>query len=565
MSVPTPFLRMSVPTGSGFDEASLSSNADPIRFDTLNAPMGETIRRGVKGSPTPGSRQEIVAEWLYRTQSFSQFYSTSTDWTAPSIGAPTARTFAPSAWTAATAHAVGDLVKPTVSNGHYYWARNAGTSGSGQPTWPVGSLATVLDGGIPWQETPELDSYATLTGLTASFDVPVTDGGDGVYKVFVSYHSDVDSQGKGAWRTIELSPAGNGHWTGSIDIVRTTFYLVQAVDWAGNIGCVREVGQDLAADGQPLGSDYSLPRLFNVAVADGDSDGLPDWVESNTPGLDAGSADSDGDGIPDALDDLDHDGLSNIRELELGMDPADDDMDDDGDNDGSELNNGRSSLQAGDGLRPTIAVTAGGWNPLVAWPRATTTGLPDAPACSPVGPGCIAVPDNDRIDGYFRVYVSADPGFSIDDFKIGPDDCRNPPQGGCPSRADDLDSIDQRSYQVTNAELPPALQGASILYFQVQNWDIVRPAPLVDTVLRSSRRLTIYGQYFDPAGARALLCESDSTCDSPVVLTIVPPVATNRTENRILADAPLGTTGTKYVAVENPDGLRFIFATPFVF
>lgn len=51
--------------------------------------MGELVRRGAKG--TGSSRKEIYTEWLYRTRDFTQYYSSSADWTAPVFGSPTGR------------------------------------------------------------------------------------------------------------------------------------------------------------------------------------------------------------------------------------------------------------------------------------------------------------------------------------------------------------------------------------------------------------------------------------------------------------------------------------------
>jgi len=60
-------------------------------------------------------------------------------------------------WSNNTSFAVGRIIVPTSSpnrrNGHRYRCISAGTSGGGQPTWPTGSGATVVDSGsLTWQE-----------------------------------------------------------------------------------------------------------------------------------------------------------------------------------------------------------------------------------------------------------------------------------------------------------------------------------------------------------------------------------------------------------------------------
>lgn len=56
-------------------------------------------------------------------------------------------------WTASTAYAVNDLIRPTASNGYYnkcyYLASNAGTSGTIQPAWS--ETGTVTDGTVTWK------------------------------------------------------------------------------------------------------------------------------------------------------------------------------------------------------------------------------------------------------------------------------------------------------------------------------------------------------------------------------------------------------------------------------
>lgn len=64
------------------------------------------------------------------------------------------------AWAAATAYAIGNIVNPTVANGHSYIAVTAGTSGGSEPTWS-GRWPAVADG-------------ATLTWAPYSIVTPAT-------------------------------------------------------------------------------------------------------------------------------------------------------------------------------------------------------------------------------------------------------------------------------------------------------------------------------------------------------------------------------------------------------
>jgi hypothetical protein len=60
-----------------------------------------------------------------------------------------------SIWQASHDYSVDALARPTGpnANGHYYKATvDTGSSGGTEPTWPTGSGATVVDGGITWTE-----------------------------------------------------------------------------------------------------------------------------------------------------------------------------------------------------------------------------------------------------------------------------------------------------------------------------------------------------------------------------------------------------------------------------
>ncbi len=50
-------------------------------------------------------------------------------------------------WLASTGYAVGDIVTPTIANGHYYKCISAGTSDASEPTWPTDGSSVVEVGG----------------------------------------------------------------------------------------------------------------------------------------------------------------------------------------------------------------------------------------------------------------------------------------------------------------------------------------------------------------------------------------------------------------------------------
>lgn len=55
-------------------------------------------------------------------------------------------------WATAIQFNTNTVVTPTVSNGHYYIAKQGGVTGNVQPTWPTVTGAQVSDGSVIWQE-----------------------------------------------------------------------------------------------------------------------------------------------------------------------------------------------------------------------------------------------------------------------------------------------------------------------------------------------------------------------------------------------------------------------------
>lgn len=72
-------------------------------------------------------------------------------------------------WAASTAYALGDIVRPTIGNGHLYQVTIDGTSDVTEPAWPGGQgtpAGTVLDGSVEWTDiTPTASVVTAATGI----------------------------------------------------------------------------------------------------------------------------------------------------------------------------------------------------------------------------------------------------------------------------------------------------------------------------------------------------------------------------------------------------------------
>lgn len=98
---------------------------------------------------------------------------------------------------------------------------------------------------------------------------------------------------------------------------------------------VSDGAEDYDGDGVATYNEwvYDLDPFAN----DTDGDDLTDQFELRTPGLNPSATDSDGDGTPDSDEDPDGDGLTNLREQELGTVPVAPDTDRDGLNESAEV------------------------------------------------------------------------------------------------------------------------------------------------------------------------------------------------------------------------------------
>lgn len=69
-------------------------------------------------------------------------------------------------WATGTTYAVGDVVRPTVGNGHLYQCITAGTSdGTTEPTWPTTAKQDVTDNTCVWTEIGTSITQVTCDNL----------------------------------------------------------------------------------------------------------------------------------------------------------------------------------------------------------------------------------------------------------------------------------------------------------------------------------------------------------------------------------------------------------------
>ncbi|MEU5902856.1 hypothetical protein [Micromonospora sp. NPDC047527] len=125
-------------------------------------------------------------------------------------------------------------------------------------------------------------------------------------------------------------------------------------------------------DGDGIEDGVELRFGASPLLADSDGDGLTDKFEiyGLTPWTLPNNADTDGDGVPDGQEDQDSDGLTNLREQELGTSPTESDTDGDGVSDGIEVSRGTNPLVADPRNDPPLG---GGAPPIVPTPNETDT------------------------------------------------------------------------------------------------------------------------------------------------------------------------------------------------
>lgn len=197
------------------------------------------------------------------------------------------------------------------------------------PEKPVVTLSAEYD-----KETGYVNVLWETTVEGGNFDIYVSvDSGEFEKKASVSdtisYSFPSEVSGSYDIKVVQTTAAGMTGESSVVNVVCTIPDPADDIDW--------EDETDSDEDG--ISDVYETYIYFtDPHNPDTDSDGLPDGYEVFTLDTDPLSSDTDVNGVSDGDEDIDGDGLNNLREFELGTDPRDVDSDDDGLSDADEIN-----------------------------------------------------------------------------------------------------------------------------------------------------------------------------------------------------------------------------------
>jgi len=228
-----------------------------------------------------------------------------------------------------------------------------------------------------------------------------------------------------AWLCLALVPAalswpqrmgdldGDGQAT-AVDLARLIQYLNGSRPLPAAIIPFADVNGDGAVNDKDVSAliDAILGVRPLATLKDTDGDGLPDLVEIAI-GLDPTKKDTNGNGVPDGQEDTDNDGLTNLREFLSGTDPYNADTDGDGWNDEAEVAAGSDPLdpRSTPRLMFVAAPPVTTMLPAAVMPR---TGVGNAFGLTLAQPSvAVVLPTAAQVAGYPRGMTLASPPISV--------------------------------------------------------------------------------------------------------------------------------------------------------
>jgi hypothetical protein len=155
-------------------------------------------------------------------------------------------------WSASTAYAINDQVKPTVNNGYYYVATSAGTSGAAEPAWL--SSGTVTDGTVTWVPIQNPPAWSASTEYLINRQVRPTVN-NGYY--YVATSAGTSGAAEPTWLASGIVTDGTVTW---IPIPMTVCNKYTN----GTLGNVRS---DYTADSPTLDRTVTLDTTYNTAFS----------------------------------------------------------------------------------------------------------------------------------------------------------------------------------------------------------------------------------------------------------------------------------------------------------